>query len=219
MITLSDIVKVYRNEHTTFKALQGVSLTIEQGDFISIMGRSGCGKTTLLNIIGCIDSISEGTYTFENINIEKQSKDELARIRRERIGYVFQAFNLIDELTCEENVALTLGYSGVRKRERHQRAQSLLATVGLEDKAKHYPSQLSGGQKQRVAIARAISNTPALILADEPTGNLDFNNGTDIMNLLKDLNQRGTTIIMVTHDEEFSVYASRIYRMKDGKFL
>jgi ABC-type antimicrobial peptide transport system, ATPase component len=219
MITLSNIVKVYQNEQTTYKALQGVSLTIAQGDFISIMGRSGCGKTTLLNIIGCIDSISEGTYYFEDINIPQQSKDELAHLRRERIGYVFQAFNLIDELTCEENVALTLGYSGVRQRERKKSAQELLDTVGLADRAKHYPAQLSGGQKQRVAIARAISNAPTLILADEPTGNLDYSNGTDIMNLLKELNQRGTTVVMVTHDEEFSAYANHVYYMRDGKIL
>ncbi len=219
MIVLKNITKIYNEGSNPLTALDNVSLHVQQGDFLSIMGRSGCGKTTLLNIIGCIDTFTHGQYRFLDTEIAKQTRAELAEIRRNRIGYVFQAFNLVEELTCEENVALTLGYAGKRKNERHERAMELLEMVNLADKAKNYPSQLSGGQKQRIAIARAVSNNPLLILADEPTGNLDYANGVDIMKLLQELNKKGTAIIMVTHDDEFAKYANRILQMQDGVFI
>lgn len=216
MIQIKNLGKTYVGEGNHFTALSDVNLTINFGDFVSIMGKSGCGKTTLLNILGCVDSYTEGSYIFCGQEINKLSASALAKLRRDKMGYIYQSFNLIEELTCEENVALTMGYAGVPARERKKRTKELLEQVGLIDKAKNHPSQLSGGQRQRVAIARALSNHPELILADEPTGNLDYANGLEIMDLLVQLNHEGTTIVMVTHDEEFSNCAKIRYIMKDG---
>lgn len=216
MIQIKNLGKTYVGEGNHFTALSDVNLTINFGDFVSIMGKSGCGKTTLLNILGCVDSYTEGSYIFCGQEVNKLSASALAKLRRDKMGYIYQSFNLIEELTCEENVALTMGYAGVPARERKKRTKELLEQVGLIDKAKNHPSQLSGGQRQRVAIARALSNHPELILADEPTGNLDYANGLEIMDLLVQLNHEGTTIVMVTHDEEFSNCAKIRYIMKDG---
>ena len=219
MIQIENLVKTYENKENRTEVLKGISLEVNEGEFLAIMGKSGCGKTTLLNIMGLIDTFSGGSYLFSGQDVRGLKPADTARIRRDNIGYVYQAFNLIDELNCEDNVSLTLGYAGVKSAERKKRARELLESVGLGDKLRSYPSQLSGGQKQRVAIARAISNHPALILADEPTGNLDYNSGIEIMELLQRLNREGSTIIMVTHDEEFAGYASRRIHMKDGVFL
>lgn len=216
MIQIKNLGKTYVGEGNHFTALSDVNLTINFGDFVSIMGKSGCGKTTLLNILGCVDSYTEGSYIFCGQEVNKLSASALAKLRRDKMGYIYQSFNLIEELTCEENVALTMGYAGVPARERKKRTKELLEQVGLIDKAKNHPSQLSGGQRQRVAIARALSNHPELILADEPTGNLDYANGLEIMDLLVQLNHEGTTIVVVTHDEEFSNCAKIRYIMKDG---
>lgn len=218
MIKINNLVKTYENKEMKTEVLKGISLEVDEGDFVAIMGKSGCGKTTLLNIIGLIDTFNDGYYAFNDVDIKQLKASDMARIRRDRIGYVYQAFNLIDELNCEDNVSLTLGYAGMKSAARKVRAQELLKAVDLGDKCRVYPSQLSGGQKQRVAIARAISNNPALILADEPTGNLDYKSGIEIMELLRKLNREGTTIIMVTHDEEFAGYATRRIDMKDGVF-
>lgn len=219
MVKIENMIKTYESKGNCTEVLKRISLEVKEGDFLAIMGKSGCGKTTLLNIIGLIDTFNEGDYLLNGLDVKNFKASEMAKIRRDNIGYVYQAFNLIDELNCEDNVSLTLGYAGVKTAERKKRAHQLLESVGLKDKFKAYPSQLSGGQKQRVAIARAISNNPALILADEPTGNLDYNSGIEIMELLQELNTKGTTIIMVTHDEEFAGYATQRIDMKDGVFL
>lgn len=219
MVKIENMIKTYESKGNCTEVLKRISLEVKEGDFLAIMGKSGCGKTTLLNIIGLIDTFNEGDYLLNGLDVKNFKASEMAKIRRDNIGYVYQAFNLIDELNCEDNVSLTLGYAGVKTAERKKRAHQLLESVGLKDKFKAYPSQLSGGQKQRVAIARAISNNPALILADEPTGNLDYNSGIEIMELLQELNTKGTTIIMVTHDEEFAGYATKRIDMKDGIFL
>ena len=194
-------------------------MKIESGEFVSIIGRSGCGKTTLLNILGCIDKPTSGDYFLNSVNVVALSNAQRAKLRRKQIGFVFQAFNLLTELNIEDNVSLTMGYDGVSRRERIRHAQDLLGRVGLRDKAKHYPSQLSGGEQQRVAIARAISCNPTLLLADEPTGNLDYSTGLAVMEILRQLNKCGTTIVMVTHDEEFAQYATRVVRMSDGHIV
>lgn len=219
MIEIRNLSKVYESNGNAFPVLHDISLSVEEGDFVAIMGRSGCGKTTLLNILGLIDGYSEGQYSFCGIDAGKLSAAQAATLRRDKIGYIYQSFNLIEELTCEENVTLTLGYAGVRTAERKSKAKELLEVVGLLEKARCYPSQLSGGQKQRIAIARAISNHPLMILADEPTGNLDYNNGLEIMNLLQALNRMGTTIVMVTHDDEFASFAQHRFHMLDGKLV
>lgn len=219
MILMKNITKTYDSQHFDFKALDDISIEIEQGEFLSIMGRSGCGKTTLLNILGGIDSASSGSYLFSEKNVLEMPRKELAKFRANNIGFIFQAFHLIDELNCIDNVSLTLGYVGVSRKERDKLAMTLLNQVGLSGKERSYPSHLSGGEQQRVAIARAIANNPKVILADEPTGNLDYNNGIEIMSLLKRLNEDGTTVVMVTHDAEFSKYAQRIVQMQDGRFV
>jgi putative ABC transport system ATP-binding protein len=180
------------------------------------MGRSGCGKTTLLNIIGCMDDFDSGEYMFKDINIKELNSKQLALIRNKRIGFVFQAFNLINEMTVFENVEVPLGYAGMPRKQRKEIVLEMLEKVGLIDKVKNYPSQLSGGQQQRVAIARALSNNPEIILADEPTGNLDSKNGTEIIELLQSLNNKGTTLVIVTHDEKVASYAKRKIILNDG---
>lgn len=219
MITLEGVSKIYDGDAQRKPVLKDVSLTVQEGDFLAIMGKSGCGKTTLLNILGLVDTMTSGSYTFCGVDVQKLSSAEKTAFRRDRIGYVYQSFNLLEELNCLENVELTLGYAGVKARQRRARALELLETVGLAKKAKNYPSQLSGGQRQRVAIARALSNHPNLILADEPTGNLDDASGQDIMHLLESLNQQGVNIIMVTHDGELAARCKTQIFLRDGSVV
>lgn len=219
MIRLKDVSKIYGNEENRLYAVNHVSLEIEGGEFLMIMGRSGCGKSTLLNILGCIDTLDEGEYRFLDTDVRALSNRELSKLRRDKIGYIYQSYNLIDELNCLDNIELVQGYAGVPAKERRRHAQELLERVGLGEKAKAYPQQLSGGQQQRIAIARAISNGPELILADEPTGNLDSGTGEQVMELLRELNRDGITVVMVTHDAELVPYASRVVHMKDGVFV
>lgn len=219
MIRLKDVSKIYGNEENRLYAVNHVSLEIEGGEFLMIMGRSGCGKSTLLNILGCIDTFDEGEYRFLDTDVRALSNRELSKLRRDKIGYIYQSYNLIDELNCLDNIELVQGYAGVPAKERRRHAQELLERVGLGEKAKAYPQQLSGGQQQRIAIARAISNGPQLILADEPTGNLDSGTGEQVMELLRELNRDGITVVMVTHDAELTTYASRVVHMKDGMFV
>ena len=200
-------------------ALNGVNIEVEDGEFIAIMGPSGCGKSTLLNILGLLDSPTEGKYWLDNEEVGHLKERERTAYRKGRIGFVFQNFNLIDELTVEENVDLQLKYLGVGKAERKERVLEILRKVKLSHRAKHYPHQLSGGQQQRVAIARAVVGKPSIILADEPTGNLDSKNGMEVMQLLSELNEEGTTIVMVTHSKHDATYASRIINLFDGQVV
>ena len=200
-------------------ALNGVNIEVEDGEFIAIMGPSGCGKSTLLNILGLLDSPTEGKYWLNNEEVGHLKERERTAYRKGRIGFVFQNFNLIDELTVEENVDLQLKYLGVGKAERKERVLDILRKVKLSHRAKHYPHQLSGGQQQRVAIARAVVGKPSIILADEPTGNLDSKNGMEVMQLLSELNEEGTTIVMVTHSKHDATYASRIINLFDGQVV
>ncbi len=219
MLDIKNLYKSYPSEGGALEVLNDFSFHVERGEFVAIMGRSGCGKTTLLNIMGLIDTFDSGTYTLDGQDVTNLSKSEQAKLRGWKIGFVFQSYNLLQELDCRDNVTVPMGYSGVPKKQRDARALELLEVIGLSEKARKYPSQLSGGQQQRIAIARALSNRPQLILADEPTGNLDYQNGVEIMELLGKLNADGTTVIMVTHDEEFSRYARRVVRMKDGVLI
>ena len=216
MIKISHLKKTYKNGKIETNALCDVSMEINRGEFVMILGRSGCGKSTLLNVLGGIDLPTGGSYIFEDREVSSLNNKQLAYFRNKKIGYIFQAYHLVDELNATNNVALPLGYAGVRKKEREKRAREALLRVGLADREKHYPNQLSGGQQQRVAIARAIVNNPSVILADEPTGNLDEENGKVIMELLKKLNDEGTTIVMVTHDKSLTSYADRVIEIKDG---
>lgn len=219
IIRLQNVNKAYPTKDGPFYAACDVSLEVASGEFLMIMGKSGCGKSTLLNILGFIDSFEEGSYFWEEEDVRKMGRNQLAKIRLSKVGYIYQAYNLIDELNCMENVELVMGYAGVKKSERRKRARKLLQQVGLIEKANLYPQELSGGQQQRIAIARAISNNPRVILADEPTGNLDYHTGIQVMNILKRLNHEGITIVMVTHDQELTNYASRIITMRDGKVM
>ncbi|MGD1840552.1 MAG: ABC transporter ATP-binding protein [Thermonemataceae bacterium] len=219
MIRLADIKKIYRTTEVETSALNGVSLTIQQGEFVSIMGPSGCGKSTLLNILGLIDSPSEGEYYFGDLEVAKYSESKRADIRKGNIGFIFQRFNLIDEHNVFDNVELALIYTDMKSKNRKERVMAVLEKMNMTHRMKHYPQQLSGGQQQRVAIARAIVNRPKLILADEPTGNLDTKNGEDVMQLLTQLNEEGTTIIMVTHSPHDAEYGQRIINVLDGKIV
>ncbi|MDF2686423.1 MAG: macrolide transporter ATP-binding protein [Clostridia bacterium] len=218
-IQLKNVTKIYRGVNVETVALKNISISFENGEFTAIMGRSGCGKTTLLNILGCMDTFDDGEYIFEDKNIKGCSENALAAFRNKKIGFIFQAFNLINEMTVFKNVEVPLGYAGISAKERKERCEYLLEQVGLSDKLKNHPTQLSGGQQQRVAIARALAMEPAVILADEPTGNLDSKNGTEIMELLKDMNEKGKTIIMVTHDNTLSKYAKRTVTLSDGEIV
>lgn len=217
MIELQNLNKVYHTKDGPFYALRNLTLHIENGEFVVVMGRSGCGKSTLLNVLGLIDSFENGVYLWNGTDIQKENRNQRSKIRLSEIGYIYQSYNLIDELNCIDNVELTMGYAGIKRALRRSRAKELLDQVGLLDKAKSFPQELSGGQQQRVAIARAISNHPKVILADEPTGNLDYKTGMQVMDLLKRLNDEGITIVMVTHDQELSSYASRVITMSDGE--
>lgn len=217
MIRTENLTRIFRTEEVETIALNGVNIEVEDGEFIAIMGPSGCGKSTLLNILGLLDSPTEGKYWLNNEEVGHLKERERTAYRKGRIGFVFQNFNLIDELTVEENVDLQLKYLGVGKAERKERVLEILRKVKLSHRAKHYPHQLSGGQQQRVAIARAVVGKPSIILADEPTGNLDSKNGMEVMQLLSELNDEGTTIVMVTHSKHDATYASRIINLFDGQ--
>lgn len=215
MIKVINLNKTYNNG-IKVQALKEINLEIERGEFILIIGKSGSGKSTLLNILGCMDGYDSGEYLFSDQDVKSLSSPELARFRNQKVGFVFQSFQLINELTVGENIEMPMGIAGVPRNERKKRVTELLEMVGLEEKESCRPLQLSGGQQQRVAIARALANNPDVILCDEPTGNLDEKNGIKIMELLKKLNEKDTTIIMVTHDLTLKQYADRIIEMKDG---
>ena len=219
MIRTENLTRIFRTEEVETIALNGVNIEVEDGELIAIMGPSGCGKSTLLNILGLLDSPTEGKYWLNNEEVGHLKERERTAYRKGRIGFVFQNFNLIDELTVEENVDLQLKYLGVGKAERKERVLEILRKVKLSHRAKHYPHQLSGGQQQRVAIARAVVGKPSIILADEPTGNLDSKNGMEVMQLLSELNEEGTTIVMVTHSKHDATYASRIINLFDGQVV
>ena len=219
MVELKGIKKSYKTKELTTEVLKGIDLQIMKGEFLALMGASGCGKSTLLNIIGDMDTFDAGEYIFNGIEVNKMNKKEAAVFKNRNIGFIFQAFHLIDDLNAESNVEMPMGYAGIGWKARKKRARELLKKVGLQGKEKNYPAQLSGGQQQRVAIARAIANNPMLLIADEPTGNLDQESGKEIMSFLKRLNKEGMTIIMVTHDEEVAGYADRTIRMLDGALI
>ncbi len=219
MITISNLEKVYRTEEVETKALNKVSFVINEGEFVAIMGPSGCGKSTLLNILGLLDQPDGGSFQFMNQEIAGFSERQRADLRKKNIGFVFQSFNLIDELTVFENVELPLIYLGVGAAERKQKVEAVLEKMQIMHRRNHFPQQLSGGQQQRVAVARAVIQKPRLILADEPTGNLDSSNGNEVMELLTELNENGTTVIMVTHSEHDARYAHRVLRLLDGEVV
>jgi putative ABC transport system ATP-binding protein len=219
LIQLSNLAKVYQSGDSEFAALHDVNLDIERGDFVAITGSSGSGKSTLMNILGCLDSPTRGSYLLSDRDVAKQSRIELAKVRNEFIGFVFQNFNLLSRTTAAENVELPLIYARVPPAERHRRAKEALERVGLGHRAGHTPSQLSGGQQQRVAIARALVTRPPLILADEPTGNLDSATSVEIMKLLTELQQSGMTIVFVTHEPDIAAYAARKLLLKDGAVI
>lgn len=217
MITMTDVSKEYRMGAETVHALAGVSLQIDGGDFVSVIGPSGSGKSTLMNIIGCLDTPTKGSYRLADEPVEGLSADRLAEVRNSAIGFVFQTFNLLPRLSALENVELPLVYAGVPSGERRATARELLDRVGLSDRVRHRPNELSGGQRQRVAIARALSTKPRVLLADEPTGALDTRTGSEIMDLLEELNRDGTTLVLVTHEPELAERARKAIRLLDGR--
>ena len=219
MIVMQGIRKEYHMGDNIVAALDGVDIHIKPGEFVSIIGPSGSGKSTLMNIIGCLDTADEGEYRFDGLNITDYTEDELATIRGKKIGFVFQQFNLLPKLTAQENVELPLIYQGMSAGKRHKRSQEALERVSLFDRRHHKPTELSGGQQQRVAIARALAGNPSLILADEPTGNLDSKTGADVMNLFHELHQAGNTIVLITHDAKIAAQTPRSIHIHDGKVL
>ena len=219
MIEINDISKVFRTSEVETVALNHVSLNVEEGEFVAIMGPSGCGKSTLLNILGLLDNPTEGSYKLIGQEVADLHEKERTRVRKGKLGFVFQSFNLIDELNVYENVELPLTYLGVKAGERKRMVEDILKRMNISHRAKHFPQQLSGGQQQRVAIARAVVANPKLILADEPTGNLDSKNGKEVMGLLSELNKEGTTIVMVTHSQHDAGYADRIINLFDGQVV
>ncbi len=219
MLKLHNLSKVYRTDEVETVALNNVNIEIEAGEFVAIMGPSGCGKSTLLNVIGMLDSPSSGEYIFRDESVGQYSESRLGDIRKRSIGFIFQSFNLIDELSVEENIELALLYHDIPVKERNARVAAVMDKVGIAHRAKHMPSQLSGGQQQRVAVARAVVGKQSLILADEPTGNLDSAHGQEVMSMLQQLNEEGTTIVMVTHSPSHSDYARRIINLLDGHVL
>lgn len=216
IIDIRNISKVYKMGTQLVHALRDISVSIEENEYVALMGPSGSGKSTLMNILGCLDTPSSGTYLFNSTNVNELNDNELAEIRNREIGFVFQTFNLLPRASALKNIELPLVYSGVRKYDRLDRAEAALKSVGLEDRMEHRPNELSGGQRQRVAIARALVTSPSIILADEPTGNLDTKTGNDIMKLFQNLWESGNTIILVTHEEEIALHAKRIIRLRDG---
>lgn len=216
VIDIQGITKTYVNGKLSVPVLHGIDLQVNKGEFVSIMGPSGSGKSTFMNILGCLDRPTTGSYRLNGDEVATLSDDELAFVRNKQIGFVFQSFNLLTKLTAVENVALPMIYAGIDKKTRNERAAALLASVGLGDRMDHLPSELSGGQRQRVAIARALANNPAIIMADEPTGNLDSKSTIDVMNIFRGLYDEGRTIILVTHEPEIATYASRNVVLRDG---
>ncbi len=216
IISLVDISKIYVLGQVTIPALQSITLDIHKNEYVALMGPSGSGKSTLMNIVGCLDTPTGGEYILNGQNVSRMTDDELATIRNKEIGFVFQTFNLLPRLTALENVALPLVYAGMKKSERLKRAADVLAEVGLSDRMHHKPNELSGGQRQRVAVARALVTNPSIILADEPTGNLDSKTSYEIMGLFDEIYHAGNTVILVTHEEDIAHYARRIVRLKDG---
>ena len=219
MIKTEKLSMLFTTEEVQTKALNEVTLHVEQGEFVAIMGPSGCGKSTLLNILGTLDSPTSGSYFFEGTQVDKMNENQLTALRKNNLGFIFQSFNLIDELTVYENVELPLVYMGIKTAQRKEKVNKVLEKVNLLYRANHYPQQLSGGQQQRVAIARAVVTDCKLLLADEPTGNLDSVNGVEVMELLSELNRQGTTIIIVTHSQRDATYAHRIIRLLDGQIV
>ncbi|NLN47772.1 MAG: ABC transporter ATP-binding protein [Clostridiales bacterium] len=217
MISIFNMYKTYKINQIKIHALKNINLHIQKGEFAAIVGPSGSGKTTLMNMMGCLDVPTSGSYVLDNVETSEMRDDELAEIRNNHIGFIFQSFNLIQKLTALENVELPLIYSGVRSKDRLNKAMASLETVGLEDRFHHKPNELSGGQQQRVAIARALVNNPPIILADEPTGNLDTASGKEIMDILKKLNDNGSTIILITHDNTIAAQTHRVIRINDGE--
>lgn len=216
IISLSQITKFYKVGTEVVKALRGVDTIINKGEYVAIMGPSGSGKSTLMNIIGCLDTPTSGQYILNGTDVSKRTDDSLAEIRNKEIGFVFQSFNLLPRYSAKENVMLPLIYSGYGKQERISKAEATLESVGLADRMLHKPNELSGGQKQRVALARALVNKPSIILADEPTGNLDSKTSVDIMKLFNEIHQLGNTVILVTHEEDIALHAHRVIRLLDG---
>ena len=217
LVEIQDISKIYNPGENEVRALDHISLTIQKGEFVAIIGQSGSGKSTLMNMIGCLDVPTEGTYILNGQNVSKLSENELSDIRNQEIGFIFQGFNLIANLTAQENVELPLIYRGVPKKERHELSVAALKKVGLAHRMDHRPSEMSGGQQQRVAIARAIAQAPPVILADEPTGNLDSASSMEILDILKQLHAENRTVILITHDNDIAKQAKRVIRIKDGK--
>ncbi len=216
LITINDIGRKYVIGSETIHALKSVSLSINKGEFVALMGPSGSGKSTLMNILGCLDTPTKGTYILNGIDVSHMSENDLAEVRNSEIGFVFQTFNLLPRNSALENVALPLVYAGISKSDRLDRAKKTLENVGLGNRVDHRPNELSGGQRQRVAVARALINDPSIILADEPTGNLDTKTSIEIMGLIEDIHDKGNTIILVTHEEDIALHAHRIVRMRDG---
>ena len=219
LIELKDIYKIYHMGEETVHALYGINLTIDRGEFVAIVGQSGSGKSTAMNIIGCLDVPTSGTYRLGGVDVSTMGDDQQADIRNKMLGFIFQQYNLIPKLTVQENVELPLLYAGVSAEERRERAIQSLERVGLADKRKNLPSQLSGGQQQRVSIARALAGNPSVILADEPTGALDSRTGREVLRFLQKLNQEGDTVVLITHDNSIAVKAKRIVRLQDGRII
>ena len=217
LIDIRDITKVYVMGEEKVQALAGVSLGVERGEYVAIMGPSGSGKSTLMNLIGCLDTPAAGSYILNGKEVARMTDDELAAIRNQEIGFVFQTFNLLPRTSALQQVELPLVYGGLSRKDRRERAVQSLTSVGLQDRMNHQPNEMSGGQRQRVAIARALINNPSILLADEPTGNLDSQTGYEIMALFDELNSRGNTIVLVTHEEDIAAHARRIVRLRDGK--
>ena len=219
IITVDNINKTYKNGSLELQVLKNISFKVDKGEFLAIMGSSGSGKSTMMNILGCLDNQYEGRYILDGIDISKSTENELSEIRNKKIGFIFQSFNLLPRLTALENVELPLIYSSVPKEERHKRANELLEMVGLKERTHHRPNELSGGQRQRVAIARALVNNPSIILADEPTGNLDSKSEEEIIEILQKLNKMGKTIVIVTHEPSIGEIAERKIIFKDGEII